>query len=495
MANPAAVDFALARDILGQAQHLFTSRRAGPFHIQPGEPLRAVVEPSDLFADPLQFLLQSADLAGVIRNVAPGDVPPPPTSGLPIPPLGGDPPPPPPPATTGDLNAVFNTVTDLTRVQPRLRVGVTWSVVRLLKADGTETKTVDELDIDVDDPSSLASPSLDVRLAPTRAFPLRVKAPDKLPELGDVVCLKPTVTLTLSETRLRVELPGLLTHVLPVLLPTVLVVAPHPNFGPDKDQPVGFAVPADSPISSLEMLQDTVARLREQLRPKGVGRFALWAAGLGFLSGLLTLPNPLVFVKGTKMEKLDAQGFTSGLNDRANAVALFGAPGAAATLSSRDRVNSKFSAQGGSDPGLLHLRVGLFGYVGCQDLKKTDVGTGHAKNAPRGELLPPQATLSHPGSPGGGAVDPPALPVTHFGGVTVAETDDNGEGFQDSITAWTFEDIDPKTGNPFQGTGPELVDALTGYQCPAPAAPVLEVFEDGAWTVFEPEPAQGANVG
>jgi hypothetical protein len=479
MTNPAAVDPAVATEILEHAQHLFSARRTGPFHVQPGEAVQAAVEPAGIFADPLQFLLQSLDVSGVLRNVAPASLPPPPSSGIPLPP-GLPNPTSPPAAVAGPLNAVLDAVADLTRVQPRLRVTVRWTITRLLDTSGN-TQQVEEWDVDVDDPGSLSSFALNLRLAPTRAYPLRIPPPEEALPLGDVLCVRPTVTLTLDEVRLDVPLPGILTHVLPVLLPTVLVLAPHPNFGPDKDQPIGVAVPADSPINSLEALQDVVARLRGQLQPRGVGRFALWAAGLGFLFDLLKLPNPLVFVKGTRMDKLDAQTFTKALNDRANTVALFGAPGAAVTLSSRDRVGSAFSAQGGGDPGLLHLRVGQFGYVACQDLKKRDTGSFHSKNAPRGELLPPQATLTTPSGASTNTVDAPGPDLVHSGRITVVETDSKGDGFQDSITAWTFEDINPRDGSPFEPPQPDLVTALGRFRCVETPPPVLQLFRRGRW--------------
>lgn len=479
MTNPAAVDPTLATEILAHAQHLFSARRAGPFHVQPGEPIQAVVEPAGLFADPLQFLLQSLDLSAVLRNVAPTSLPPPPTSALPLPP-GLPSPTSPPPAIVGSLNSVLDAVTDVTRVQPRLRVAVRWTITRLLDTSGG-AEQVEEWNIDVDDPGSLSSSALNLRFAPTRAFALRVRGPEEPLPIGDVLCVRPTITLTLDERRLEVPLPGILTHVLPVLLPTVLVLAPHPNFAPDKNQPIGVAVPADSPINSLEALQDVVARLRSQLQPRGVGRFALWAAGLGFLVDLLKLPNPLLFVKGKRMDKLDAQNFTKALNDRANAVALFGAPGAAVTLSSRDRVGSPFSAQGGGDPGLLHLRVGQFGYVACQDLKKRNTGAFHAKNAPRGELLPPEATLTHPSGANSNTVDAPSPDLVHPGTITVVETDSKTDGFQDSITAWTFEDINPRDGSLFGTPTTDPVTSLGRFRCPDQPPPVLQQFRRGLW--------------
>lgn len=480
MTNPAAVDPALATEILQHAQHLFSARRTGPFHVQPGESVQAMVEPAGIFADPLQFLLQSLDLSAVLRNVAPASLPPPPSSDIPLPP-GLPLPTTPPAAVNGPLNAVLDAVTDITRVQPRLRVAVRWTITRLLNAGGGREE-IEEWDLDVDDPGSLSSAALNLRFAPTRAFALRVRPPEEPLPIGDVLCVRPTVTLTLDVVRLVVPLPGILTHVLPVLLPTVLVLAPHPNFAPDKDQPIGVAVPADSPINSLEALQDVVARLRSQLQPRGIGRFALWAAGLGFLVDLLKLPNPIVFVKGTRMDKLDDQDFTEGLNDRANTVALFGAPGAAVTLSSRDRVDSPFSAQGGGDPGLLHLRVGQFGYVACQNLKKRNTGAFHSKNAPRGEILPPEASpVIHPSGANNATVDAPGPELIHPGRITVVETDSKGNGFQDSITAWTFEDINPKDGSPFPRPTPDLVTSLGRFRCPAADPPVLQQFRRGRW--------------
>ncbi|HEX5760313.1 MAG TPA: hypothetical protein VF121_14085 [Thermoanaerobaculia bacterium] len=483
MTNPAAIDPTLATEILDHAQHLFSARRAGPFHVQPGEPIQAVVEPAGLFADPLQFLLQSLDLSAVLRNVAPTSLPAPPTSGFPLPP-GLPSPTSPPPAILGSLNSVFDAVTDISKIQPRLRVAVRWTITRVLDTSGG-TEQIEEWNIDVDDPGSLSSAALNLRFAPTRAFPLRIPPPDEPLPIGDVLCVRPTITLTLDERRLEVPLPGILTHVLPVLLPTVLVLAPHPNFGPDKDQPIGIAVPADSPINSLEALQDVVARLRSQLQPRGIGRFALWAAGLGFLVDLLKLPNPLVFVKGMRMDKLDDYDFTDKLNDKANSVALFGAPGAAVTLSSRDRVGSAFSAQGGGDPGLLHLRVGQFGYVACQDLEKRDTGAFHARNAPRGELLPPEATLAHPSGANSNTVDAPGPDLVHPGTITVVETDSKGHGFQDSLTAWTFEDINPRDGSPFPAPPQDPVTNLGRFRCPDSPLPLLQQFRRGRWKTMK----------
>jgi len=482
MTNPAAVDPALAAEILSQALHMFTSRRAGPFNVQPGDMIRATVEPTGLFADPLQFLLQSLDISGVLRNIAPGSVPAP-TSTIPLPPgipIGGTP----PTAVAGPLNAALDAVADITRVQPRLRVSVKWRVERLTNNGNTRT-TVDEWETDLEDPTAVASPELVLRLAPTRAFPLKVSDPSDAVPLGDVVCLHPTLTLTLGETRLNAALPGVLIHVVPVFLPSVLVLTPHPNFGTDKDQPTIIAVPADSPINSVESLQQTVQKLRDQLQPRGIGRFALWAAGLGFLIDLLKVPNPIAFVKGTRMNKLS--DFISNANDKANTVALFGAPGTAVTLSSRDRLGLDFKAgTDPGDPGLLHLRVGLFGFVACQNLKKTGTGSFHRTNAPRGELLPPQATLTIPSGANTATVNAPGPDLTNPGpgSVTVVETDSKDDGFQDSITAWTFADINPNDGTVFTPPAPEPVQSLAKYTCVTP--PILlqrEEFDGIDWKV------------
>lgn len=463
MTNPAAVDPALAKEILAQAVHMFTARRTGRFHVHPGEHLKAAVEPAGLFADPLQFLLQSLDISGVLRNIAPATATEP-SSTIPLPPglpAGGTS----PAAVAGPLNAALDAVADVTRLQPRLRVSLHWRIERL-KDGGTTAESVEEWDTDLDDPGALASPEVAVRLAPTRAFPLKVADPAEVVPLGDVVCLHPTLTLTLGETRLRFELPGLLLHVVPVFLPSVLVLTPHPNFGTDKDQPTIVAVPADSPINSIESLQQTVQKLRDQLQPRGIGRFALWAAGLGFLVDLLKVPHPIAFVKGKTMKKIS--DFVSNANDRANTVALFGAPGVAVTLSSRNRLDLPFKAGTDSgDPGLLHLRVGLFGYVACQNLKKADIGGFHAKNAPRGELLPPQAQLVIPSGNSSATRDapPPDLLNPGPGAVTVVETDSKSSGFQDSITAWTFEDINPRDGSTFAPPTPEPLAAIEKYSC------------------------------
>lgn len=475
--NPAAVDPALAAAILSQAQHMFTSRRTGPFHVHPGEHLKAAVEPTGLFADPLQFLLQSLDITGVLRNIAPPTTEP--TTTIPLPigvPTGAS-----PEAVAGPLNAALDAVADITRVQPRLRVSVNWRIERIVDSNGT-TKAVDEWNTDLDDPAALASPELALRLAPTRAFPLRVADPADDVPLGDVVCLHPALTLTLGETRLRVELPGVLLHVVPVFLPTVLVLTPHPNFGTDKDQPTIIAVPADSPINSIESLQQTVQKLRDQLQPRGIGRFALWAAGLGFLIDLLKVPNPIAFVKGNTVKKLS--DFISNANDKANTVALFGAPGACVTLSSRNRLDKPFQAGvDSSDPGLLHLRVGVFGFVACQNLKKTNQGTFHEKNKPRGELLPPQAKLVVPTGGNSATIDAPQADLLDPGPgtITVVESDSKGDGFQDSLTAWTFADINPKDGSTPTAPEPDTVECLVNYSCVRRAAPKVEVFNGAEW--------------
>lgn len=485
--NPAAVDPALASAILGQALHMFTSRRTGPFHVHPGEPLKAAVEPTGLFADPLQFLLQSLDVSGVLRNIAPNTATQPTTSfplaeGV----LGTGTS---PAAVAGPLNAALDAVADLTRVQPRLRVSVKWRVERVLDTSGT-AEDVDEWDTDLDDPAALASPEIAFRLAPTKAFPLRVGDPAEVAPLGDVVCLHPTLTLTLGETRLSAGLPGLLLHVVPVFLPSVLVLAPHPNFRGDKDQPTIVGVPADSPINSIESLQQTLQGLRDKLQPRGLGRFALWAAGLGFLIDLLKLPNPFMFVKGTTVPALQDLGVDDA-NDKANSVALFGAPGAAVTLSSRNRRDRKFAAgSSGGDPGLLHLRVGIFGFVGCQNLKRTDQGSSHAKHAPRGEILPAQAALVIPtgASSATAAPPPPDLLNPGSGTVTVVQSDSKGDGFQDSITAWTFADVNPQDGSPFAPPSFDQIDQLGRYTCARRRIPEWEQFDGAEWTPVREQP-------
>ncbi len=107
---------------------------------------------------------------------------------------------------------------------------------------------------------------------------------------GSIVCLLADVTLVLGEKTLTFRLGPIPVLLLPLLIPTMVVLFSEPNFGLTYDSAALIVVPKHSPFASAEPLFKTLKKIESVVSAlRGLGGLAAFFLGLDELLG--TVPD------------------------------------------------------------------------------------------------------------------------------------------------------------------------------------------------------------
>jgi hypothetical protein len=231
-----------------------------------------------------------------------------------------------PPGTAAQLFGTF--------ALPRLKVrlDIKW-IVR--DSEGNDLQE----DSDFVAPEGLASPAVQLHLPPLFSE-LRLDTLADPPRGGHVVCLWAQVTLTLpGNPTATFEVGPVPVLVLPLLVPTIVVLCSEPNFDVSHDSAVLVVVPEHSPFSSAEPLFKTLRKIESAVDAlRGIGGFASFLLGLGDLLDTIPEEPRIRFIAANEIPRLgdiiikrrpwwDFLGSDLTFDDRVYSIFVFGLPG------------------------------------------------------------------------------------------------------------------------------------------------------------------------
>jgi hypothetical protein len=320
-------------------------------HVQPGQPVTAAVLPSLPEIDVSDLAHGVLNLAGVAKDVlfntaTPVEVPTPaevtdPTAldgdelaqaaaGI----FGKQPFPPPAlgtlpivPQTAGISAQLFGTL-----AQPNLRVGlrVRW---RVRDRSGNELNE----GRDFIATQGLTSPTVSLVLPPVFR---ELRLDTLLNPGGTVVCLSAEGTLSLGAAPpLPFTLGPVPVLLLPLLIPTVVVLFTEPGFGLTHDSAALIVVPKHSPFASAEPLFKTLRRTEAAVSAlRGLGGLAAFFLGLDELLGTVPDQPRLRFAAANEIPELQRitikrrpwyqfLGSDPNFDDKVFSLMVFGLPG------------------------------------------------------------------------------------------------------------------------------------------------------------------------
>jgi hypothetical protein len=251
------------------------------------------------------------------------------SGGQPFPPaapvLGGGPVTNPP----GTLAQLFGTFA-LPRLKVRLEV--LWKVRDSSGADLKEGS-------DFVAPQGLASPGVALHVPPLYSE-LRLDTLADQTKGAKVVCLWAQVTLQLGTTApITFEVGGVPLLILPLLVPTIVVLASQPNFDVSHDSAALVVVPKHSPFASSEPLFKALRKIESVMDAlRGIGGVASFLLGLGPLIDTIPEEPRLRFVAADAINRLgditikrkpwwDFLGSDVTFDDRVYSIFVFGLPG------------------------------------------------------------------------------------------------------------------------------------------------------------------------
>jgi hypothetical protein len=200
---------------------------------------------------------------------------------------------------------------------------------------------------------------------------------------GAVVCLSVDVTLTLGAKTTTFQLGPVPVLVLPLLVPTVVVLFSEPNFGVTHESAALIIVPKHSPFASAEPLFKVLRKIEgvaDALR--GIGGLASFFLGLGELLGTVPEQPRLRFAAADGIKRLgditikrrpwyNILGNDPNFDDKAYSLIVFGLPGT--TVQFFNDVDFKTDGkQGNFDIELSNTAPDLDFFVAIRDLDTDD---------------------------------------------------------------------------------------------------------------------------
>jgi hypothetical protein len=208
----------------------------------------------------------TSNVPGIVGQVFGGiNVPPPPDPGAPLEPVAGI------------LNQIFGTI-----VLPNLKVQLK---VKWIVRDNQGNELQEGRDFIAT--QGLTSPNVSLILPPVFR---ELRLDTLLKPGGEVVCLSARVVLMLGEKTLSVTLGPIPILLLPLLIPTVVVLFSEPNFGLTHDSAALIVVSKHSPFASAEPLFKTLKKIEAVVSAlRGLGGLAAFFLGLDELLG--TVPD------------------------------------------------------------------------------------------------------------------------------------------------------------------------------------------------------------
>jgi hypothetical protein len=332
--------------VLARLQIVLTSAA----HVEPGRPLTAAVVPASPEIDASELADGLLNLAWTAKDLLfPDD------NAVPLPDVGtlngdtfegddlaadvanvtgvlGQPFPPPLPGgaslnkTPGMLAQLFGTF-----AVPRLKVGfrIRW-IVR--DQEGHELGEGEDFIAT----QGLTSPAVSLLLPPIFR---ELRLDSLLNPGGSVVCLSAEVTLSLGARTLVSTLGPVPVVLLPLLIPTVVVLFSEPSFGLTHDSSALIIVPKHSPFSSAEPLFKTLKKIESVVSAlRSIGGLASFFLGLDELLGTVPEQPRLRFAAADEIRKLgdikikrrpwyQFLGEDPNWDDRAFSLIVFGLPG------------------------------------------------------------------------------------------------------------------------------------------------------------------------
>lgn len=372
-------------EVRGRLQLVLTS----PTHIQPGQPVTASLIPTTQEIDVSELANGVLNLAWVGKDVLftskdPVDVPNQGdlegdelaktkvalVSGQPFPPpapvVGGGPVANPP----GVLGQLFGTL-----ALPQLKIGlrVRWVVRDQAGLDLKEGQ-------DFVAAQGLNSPTVSLVFPPIfREFRL-----DTLTDPGgSVICLSVEGTLSLGAKNLPFAIGPVPVLLLPLIIPTVVVLFSEPNFGLTHDSSVLIIVPKHSPFASAEPLFKTLKKIEAAVSAlRGIGGMASFFLGLDELIGTVPDHPRIRFAAADGIPRLGKikikrrpwyhlLGEDPNWDDRAFSLIVFGLPGTKVQFF--NDVDFKMgTGQGNFDIALFNTLPDLDFFVAVRTLDTTD---------------------------------------------------------------------------------------------------------------------------
>lgn len=235
-------------------------------------------------------------------------------------------PPPATPTVPGLLGQLFGTVG---LPQLKVQVKVRW-VVR--DTFGKELKDGEDFIA----AQGLSSPTVTMLLQPTfqelRLDTMRNPG-------GSIICLSAMVTLSLGAKTLDFTVSPVPVLLLPLLIPTVVMLFSEPNFGLSHDSAVLIIVPKHSPFASAEPLFKMLKKIEAIISAlRGLGGMASFFLGLDELLGTVPDQPRLRFIAADEIPKLGdiiikrrpwyhVLGEDPSFDDRVSSLIIFGKPG------------------------------------------------------------------------------------------------------------------------------------------------------------------------
>jgi hypothetical protein len=350
IASPSLSD-AQATQVLNLVRQQLQLVLTSPTQVQPGQPLTATLSPPEPMLDVSDLAVGVLNLAWAAKDVLftnpnPVELPTPSDATTPDA-LDGDellqssavgalikqPFPPPLPGgaslaqTPGVAAQLFGTFSP-----PRLQVGV---AARWRVHDQAGNELQDGKDFIAT--QGLTSPNVSLVLPPIFR---ELRLDTMLNPGGTVVCLSVDVTLTLGPKVLPTFVLGPVpVLVLPLFVPTVVVLFSEPNFGLTHDSAALIIVPKHSPFASAEPLFKVLRKVEavtDALR--SIGGLASFFLGLGELLGTVPEQPRLRFAAADRIEELqrykikrrpwyDILGSDPDFDDEVESLMVFGLPG------------------------------------------------------------------------------------------------------------------------------------------------------------------------
>ena len=304
--------------------------------------------------------LDGDDIATTLNNVNNGQQFPPPLAGS----GGGSPTNP-----SGILGQLFGTVAP---PQLQVRLEVEWVV----RTQGGKRLTEGE---DFVAQNGLGVPTISLVLPPI-IRELRIDT--ALQPVGKVRCLSALVKLSLGNVTIpEFEVGPVPVMVLPLLIPTVVVLFSEPNFGLTHDSVVVVWVPEHSPFASLEPLFKELKKTESVVSSlRRIGGLAGFFLGLNELLGNVPDQPRIRFVAANQIEKLGSikikrrpwyhfLGSDPNFDDKVYSLLVFGLPGALVHF-----FNDTYfkTTNEGSKQGHFTIKVGNEFYVAVKTLNTDD---------------------------------------------------------------------------------------------------------------------------
>jgi hypothetical protein len=364
-----------------------------PTLVQPGAPITAALVPaapeldvSDLANGVLNLAMATKDVlfssADPVDLPEQGDLDGDTVAANLVDVFGGQPFPPALPVANGSVAHPPGTIAQLfgTFALPQLKVRleVAW---KLRDSSGSDLQEGEDFLA----PQGLASPGVSLLVPPPLTTELRLDTLANRTQGARVVCLWAHVTLQLGphatlpfgpHAPFEFDVGGIPLVVLPLPIPTVVVLCSEPNFDVSHDAATLIVVPAHSPFSSAEPLFDALKRIESVMDAlRDIGGVASFLLGLGPLLGAIPEEPRIRFAASDGVKEFsqitikrrpwyDFLGSDPSFDDLPRSVLVVGVPGT--------RVEFFIDTFFKTDQGMFGLEVGPELVVAIRSLADLD---------------------------------------------------------------------------------------------------------------------------